>query len=464
MPLSRRSMRGDHHPAMSPPVQDVTALDATALAQLVRAGELSAVEVVRAYRERISRLNPALNAIVTEFPDAEERARAAEAAARRHETLGPLHGVPVTIKDTFDTADVRTTRGSRLFADHVPRRDAVAVARLKAAGAIPLGKANTPEFALWWETDNLVFGRTVNPYDAARTAGGSSGGDAVAVAARLAAFGLGSDLGGSIRVPAAHCGVVGLKPTHGRIPLDGHWPETLAEYTHVGVLSRSVRDAALAFEVLAEPVQASAPPAEPRVGHVAASAFRAVDPEIERTVAAAAGALDAEAVDVPALRELDCNELTLRLYGAESREYFATTVGTRTGLLHPVLRRRLARTPATEGELRACREGRGRLRRELDEALAHVDVLLLAAVPAPAPRHGADPLVVDGQELDPRAIMDATTPFNLTGLPALVVPFELGGDGLPLAVQLVARRDEERTLFRVGAQLQARASVPSPSL
>ena len=165
----------------------------------------------------------------------------------------PLHGVPFTIKDSIDTAGVRTTRGSKLFSDHVPGRDAEVVTRLRAAGGIPLAKTNLPDFALWWETDNLVFGRTVNPWDPDRTSGGSSGGEAAAIAAGLSPLGIGSDLGGSIRLPAHYCGVVGLKATHGRVPLTGHWPDTLLRFMHVGFLARSVRDVALALSLHRRP-------------------------------------------------------------------------------------------------------------------------------------------------------------------------------------------------------------------
>ena len=232
---------------------DLVTVDATELARRIRAKDVSPVEALAAYRRRAEERNPELNAIVTVIEDAEEQARQAEQAVVRGEELGPLHGVPCTIKDTFDTAGVRTTRGSRLFADRVPTEDAAVVTRLKAAGAIPLGKTNTPEFALWWETSNLLFGTTVNPWNSERTAGGSSGGEAAALAAGLTALGVGSDLGGSIRLPAHYCGVVGLKPTHGRVPLTGHFPEALFRFMHAGPLARSVRDAALALSVLAGP-------------------------------------------------------------------------------------------------------------------------------------------------------------------------------------------------------------------
>jgi aspartyl-tRNA(Asn)/glutamyl-tRNA(Gln) amidotransferase subunit A len=232
---------------------DIAYLGAAELARRIRRADLSPVEVILALRERAEAVNPGLNALVTHFEDAEARAKEAEAAVRDGGELGPLHGVPFTVKDSFDTAGVRTTRGSRLFTDRVPDSDAAVVARLRAAGAIPIAKTNLPEFALWWETDNRLFGRTANPWDSGRTAGGSSGGEAAALGAGLTPLGLGSDLGGSIRLPAHYCGVVGLKPTHGRVPLTGHWPEVLLGFMHAGPLARSVGDAWLALAVLAGP-------------------------------------------------------------------------------------------------------------------------------------------------------------------------------------------------------------------
>src|ERR671925_227613 len=233
--------------------EDICYLDATELAAQIRAKAISPIEVVQAHLERIDAINPKLNAIVTMIEGAQERAREAEAAVLRGDHLGPLHGVPFTIKDCVDTAGIRTTRGSRLFANHVPTADATVVTRLQAAGGIPLGKTNLPEFALWWETSNHVFGRTVNPWNTERTTGGSSGGEAAAIAAGLSPLGIGSDVGGSIRAPAHYCGIVGLKATHGRIPLTGHWPENLLRFMHVGPMARTVRDVALALTVMTGP-------------------------------------------------------------------------------------------------------------------------------------------------------------------------------------------------------------------
>ena len=209
---------------------------------------------MNAHLAQIDRLNGQLNAIVTLAPDLLEQAQEAESMLVSGQTLGPLHGVPITIKDTIPTAGIRTTSGSLARKDYVPTRDATAVARLKAAGAIILGKTNTPEMAIPYETSNEIFGRTNNPYDQRLTPGGSSGGEAAAIAACLSPGGVGSDLSGSIRVPAHFCGIVGLKPTSGLIPMDGHVPAAkgvLASGACIGPMARTVADVSLLFAVLA---------------------------------------------------------------------------------------------------------------------------------------------------------------------------------------------------------------------
>src|ERR1044072_218194 len=200
----------------TPEEQELRRLSAVELSHLIRARAVSPVEAVGAYLRRIESVNPTLNAVVTLAPDALELGREAEAAVVRGETVGALHGVPLTVKDTIDVRGLRTTYGSRVRAHNVAEDDAPAVARLRAAGAIILGKTNCPEFALDYTSENPVFGRTNNPHDLGRTPGGSSGGCAAAVAACMTAGSLGSDLAGSIRIPAHFCGVVGLKPTAGR--------------------------------------------------------------------------------------------------------------------------------------------------------------------------------------------------------------------------------------------------------
>src|SRR5215510_7700779 len=225
----------------------------TELAELIRSQAVSPVEVAEAYLEQIEALNPRLNAIVSLAPDLLDRARAAESAVISGESIGPLHGVPVTIKDTIDTEGIRTTSGSMLRASYVPTCDAPSVARLKAAGAIVLGKTNPAEMAMDYTADNPVFGRTNHPLDPSLTPGGSSGGEAVAIATHMSPGGIGSDLAGSIRIPAHFCGIAGLKPTTGRVPGELQFPPSTGPYSLgavIGPMARTVADLRILFRVL----------------------------------------------------------------------------------------------------------------------------------------------------------------------------------------------------------------------
>ncbi len=233
--------------------EDICYASMVELAARIRTKAASPVEVVNAHLERIEAINPTLNAIVIFAEHAREQAQAAEDAVMRGDKLGPLHGVPYTLKDCIETAGFLCTQGSKLFQNYVSSRDATVASRLQEAGGILLGKTNMPEFALWWETDNVLFGRTNNPWNVGRTTGGSSGGEAAAIAAGLSPLGLGTDLGGSIREPAAFCGIVGLKPTLGRVPYSGIQPQTLVRAFHVGPMARTVQDAAVALSVLSRP-------------------------------------------------------------------------------------------------------------------------------------------------------------------------------------------------------------------
>ena len=462
---------------------DIAYLGAADLAAKYRARELSPVEVVGALLERAEELNPQLNALVTPMPGVEERARDAEVALARGDDVSPLHGVPFTIKDSFDTAGVRTTRGSRLFADHVPERDAVVVARLVDAGGIPLAKTNLPDLALWWETDSLVFGRTRNPWDLERSAGGSSGGEAAAVAAGLSPLGIGSDLGGSIRLPAHYCGVVGLKPTHGRVPVTGHWlPDVLQRFLHAGFLARSVADVSLALSQTAgsdgeDPYAPPVPAPEPssdgrlrpglRVGLIT-SAFGPVEPEVIGLVERAGQALvelgaSVEPASFPALERHDWNTTTMTLYGGGGGAQFGRVIAGRHDELHPALRQRLGKRVESLDDYVAAEEAVEELRAGSSLFFLAYDVLLCPTVPRPAHRHDADELEIAGETYPPRTAMRATIPWDISGSPALTVPFGLSSEGLPLGVQLVGRHFDEPTLFAAGQALEeVRGPLPHP--
>src|SRR6201996_2313812 len=286
---------------------EIVFLEASRIAKLIATRELSPVEVLRAHLSCIAEANPKVNAIVALADGAMEAAKKAEAAVMSGAQVGPLHGVPFTVKDGIDTAGVLTQRGSPIFEGRVADTDATVVARLKAAGGILIAKTNPPEFAYSIETDNLLTGRTNNPWNLDYTPGGSSGGESAALAAGMSPLGVGSDLSISLRGPAAHTGVVGFKATHGRMPMTGHWPRVPRRFWHIGPMARSVRDVALAYSLMAGPdgidgfsismpgldTGVGAKPTRPlRVGWLASPGFFGpTDPEVVATVKAAGHAL-----------------------------------------------------------------------------------------------------------------------------------------------------------------------------
>ncbi len=322
---------------------DMIYFDATKLAELIRTREISSVEVVQAHLDRIDALNPKINAVVTVADGVLKAARAAEAAVLSGENLGPLHGVPFTAKDSIDSANVLTQRGSPIFKGRVPDTDATSVARMKKAGGILLAKTNLPEFSYWIESDNLLTGRSNNPWDLERTPGGSSGGESAAIAAGMSPLGLGTDLAISVRGPAAQTGIVSLKATHGRIPMTGIWPRAPRRFWHVGPMARTVRDLALAFSQLAGPdgldafatstVQFDAgigrsPYRQLRVGWLIEPGFGPIDPEVGATIQAAAEALEGvgcfvEPVRIPALERDFALDVFNRLHVMEMKPAFA---------------------------------------------------------------------------------------------------------------------------------------------
>jgi amidase len=443
------------------------------IAELVRARAVSPVEVLEAFLRRVEDLNPSLNAIVTLAPDALEQARTLEAAIVRGEAMGPLCGVPLTIKDTFDVRGLLSTSGSRLRAGRVAERDAAAVERLRASGAIILGKTNVPEMALTYESENAVFGRTNNPHDTARTPGGSSGGEAASVAATLSAAGLGSDLVGSIRIPAHFCGIFGLKPTSGAVPGEGHCPEMpgrLAEAASFGPLSRTVEDLSLMFEVLAGLEQGSTlcelKSEELRGARVAwyiSDGVTPVDEEtglaVERAARALAGAgcemIEARPPGVERGHALWQKRFSPDVLRAVRLVYETPEDEEQAGeAVRALLSRARQATPTTEAERRKIDDECANLRRSLLDFMEETPILLAPVGAVTAFEHGTRKISVGGEEISVFKAFSYAQTFNTFNLPVVCVPAGRTRRGLPIGVQLVGRPFQEKALLRAACFLE----------
>ena len=454
--------------------------DATSLAALIASKQVSSREVVQAHLDRIAEVNPKINAIVTLVADKALRAAdRADAVISSGAELGPLHGVPVTVKDSLDTAGIPTQRGTKLFTGFVPTVDSTAVARFKGAGGIVLAKTNVPEFAAWTETDNLVTGRTNNPWNLDRTPGGSSGGESAAIAAGMSPIGIGSDLSISVRGPAAFTGIAALKATHGRIPFTGHFAPMTSARFHVGPMARTVRDVALGYSLLSGPdgidgyaVHAKNIDAAStrvagqtiRVGWVSDDAFGPVDPEITAAVADAAARLadlgcQVEQVAVPFLKEADALTAVMTYFYARLAPYVKMLAAGREGDLFKTGADIVAMPEPTFAQLHGAQNSLESLRSAFVGYFTNFDVLLCPVTPVTATPHGARELVVDGTTVPWTHVMDATAPSNLTGLPALSVPYGMSSEHLPIGIQLVSKWFDESTILRLGALIERRGGL-----
>jgi amidase len=442
---------------------DPTLQSIRTLAKSIRTRVVSPVEVLQAHLDRIDTINPQLNAIVTLAADAIEKAREAEAAVMRGDALGPLHGVPLTIKDTIETAGLRTTSGSLLRSEFVPGRDASAVARLKAAGAIILGKTNTAEMAMDYDTENPVFGRGNNPHDLQRTTGGSSGGEAAAIATCMSPGGIGSDLAGSIRIPAHFCGVTGLKPTVGRVPGDGQFPPSTGPYAlgaTIGPLARSVSDLELMFKVLAGIEQPESPASlrGSRVAFYTDDSVAPVTAETEQAVEAAARVLSDAGLIVESARPPGVengHELWLKLFSRASVVQLRNVYAGHEGQGGAFVRWRLSTAdetapPSLDDYINSWLE-RDRLRATLVNWMADTPLILAPVGATPAYDHGTLKVTVGERTLSTFRAFSYCQTFNVFDLPVVVVPAGRSAEGLPIGVQIIGRPFAEETVLAAAA-------------
>lgn len=431
-------------------------LSASELAALVRRGEVSPVEIVDALLARIHDLNPSLNAYLTlAESEARQAARAAELAVAEGCDLPPLHGVPFSIKDVHFTRGTRTTGGSLVYKDFVPDEDSVVVERLRRAGAILIGKTNTPEFALSSTTENRLGDDCRNPWDLERTAGGSSGGAAAAAAAGLGPLAIGSDRGGSIRIPAGYCGVYGFKPTHGRVPL--HAAFAGSAFTHIGPITRTVRDAAVALDVMSgfdrrDPTSLrDLPPGyeahlEDDLGGVRIAwssrlGGATVDREVRSIAESACLAFEQlGCVLEEASPDIDDIYIAMPIMMSDEFARSGHLLKEHAEELMPEVRLLLenARTIPGYAYSQAMR-ALERFRMMMAEFFDRYDLLLTPTNPVPAFPLRQRPQAVDGEPVDAiRNLACLTMPFNLTGQPAATIPCGFTSNGLPVGLQVAA--------------------------
>lgn len=461
---------------------------ASELASLIRKKEASSAEIVDACYERISKYNPRLNAIVTlNETRARQRAREADAALAKGEIWGPLHGVPITIKDAYETEGLRTTSSFKPLADYVPKQDATVVARLREAGAIVLGKTNMPMLALDVQSDSPIFGRANNPWDIARTPGGSTGGGAASVAAGLSPLEVGSDLGGSVRIPAHFCGVFSIKPTEHLVSIAGHIPEPPGSPRGVrhmgcpGLLARSIEDLRLALTLVAgmDGRRWETPPVPlSPAGKRALKEYRFAWTESFGSVKASQETCAILRRLAHKLEQAGCRveeasppgfdfDLAWRLYG----EIAGAEIGSGMELLPRLLTSLQFRSIADPSSLKkgylsglrlnmnryaAALTRRDGLISRLEDFLSGWDAWLCPVTVGPAFKHCkmGQPVEVDGRNVPYfTANMSFTSVFNMTGKPVVVLPVGSSADGLPMGIQVVGRHWQDMELLTTAEAL-----------
>ena len=456
-------------------MSELTDLDITQLAPLIHARSVSPSELTEAYLAAIERLDPVLNAYITVTADqARADARQAEADIGRGDWRGPLHGVPLGIKDLFDVAGVPNTMGSKILADNVPARDATLVEKLRSAGAVVLGKQNLHEFAFGITSENPHYGAVRNPWNVDRVPGGSSGGTAAATAAGLCAAGIGSDTGASIRAPASFCGIVGLKPSYGRVSRAGALPLAWS-LDHAGPLARSVADCAVLLQVIAgfdarDPGSSRDPVPDfsvdlgqgvrgLRIGVPSDYFFDIVEPDVDRCVREAINMLVGLGAEVEEVRLPSAKHSQVAgnvIMSTEAARWHADWLRDRPADYGAdVLARMRGGLRVLASEYLQSQQLRTLLQQEFATAFEHVDVVVGPTVPLVAPPIGRTLEPGGPLNVPPRSIANRTTvPCNLTGMPALSVPCGFS-DGLPVGLQIMGPAFSEPLVLRVGAAYEA---------
>ena len=453
-------------------MDDLTYSSLVTIADAIRAREVSSSEVLEAHLARIDEVNGELNAVVQLCAErAREEAAAADAASDRGDELGPLHGVPITLKDSHDTAGVISTGGTLGRKDFVPETDSTVTARLRAAGAILMGKTNTPELTLSGETDNLVYGQTRNPFDLTRTPGGSSGGAGAIICAGGSPLDMGSDTGGSIRLPSHFSGIAGIKPTAGRVPRTGHivpWGMgALDAWTTIGPMARYVEDLVLALPIISGPDGVDpaifpvslGDPADVDISGLRIAYYSDVDgyqratDDTQATLSAAVTALaelvqSVEQDEPPPISKYV--DLWARVGGGDGRAWVDRMLEKwGTTEISPFIEKGFARSePTTTAEYTEALEAQDQFRSEMLGWVQDYDAVVAPVASQPAPTHGAT------YEGDNRT-MFYTGPYNITGWPGAVVRCGTSAEGLPIGVQILAKPWREDICLALAAALES---------
>lgn len=441
-------------------IMSTSPLSLTDQRDLVKSKEMNASDLASACYRQIERLNPILNAFITVIPPEEET----------YPPVGsvPLYGIPIAVKDIYNTKGIRTTGGSKFFADHIPQQDAFTVKKVKKAGGKIVGKTNTHEIALGVTNNNPHYGACKNPWDINRISGGSSGGSAVAVATGMALAALGTDTGGSIRIPASLCGVVGMKPTYGRVSLSGILPLSW-NLDHAGPLTRKVEDAALMLQVISgydelDPASVKTLPGdyyshlrdgmkERKLALAVGSYIEETDPEILEAVRKAALILEEQGAVITEVNMDFLKEAALAnalMTQADGAAFHRERLSQHPDWFGDDVRERLKTGAAfTSSEYALARRTQAETKRRCEVLFDQYDVLLLPTTPIPAP-------LLEGDNAIERArlLTRFTAPFNLTGLPALSVPCGFTNEGLPIGLQVVSRAWNEAGALRAGYAFQ----------